>query len=110
MSNPNPSPATRFKPGADWTGNPGGRPAGESFTSILRQALESAHKNEPTWRHRLVVKAIALAEQGDLDALKWIADRTDGRVAEKQIIAGDDEHPVRVEVTYHDETIPRESS
>jgi len=100
LANPNPSPATRFKPGADWTGNPGGRPAGESFAAILREALAAQHKRAPTWRHALVVKAILLAERGDLDALRWIADRTDGRVKDETAVthAG----TVTIEVEYVD--------
>jgi hypothetical protein len=96
LSNPNPSPATRFKPGDEWTGNPGGRPQGESFTTILREALAAGHKRAPTWRHALVAKAVLMAERGDLDALKWIADRTDGRVKEQVSVEQSGEVTIRV--------------
>lgn len=98
--------ATPFQPGE--SGNPGGRPKGESFTSLLRELLDTKHKRAPNWRAAVAAKAIDLAAKGDLDAIKWIADRTDGKVADRQVVAGDGEHPVRVEVTYRDETIPRE--
>lgn len=96
MANPNPSPATRWKTGQ--SGNPGGRPAGESFASILRAALEAEHKREPSWRHALVLKAVRMAEAGDLEAMKWIADRTDGKV--KDQTAHEHTGKVEVEVTY----------
>ena len=98
LANPNPSPATRFKPGANWTGNRLGRPAGESFASALRVALESEHQHDSTWRRALVVKAVRMAAAGDLEAMKWIADRTDGKVADKT----QSEHSgvIRVEVEY----------
>jgi hypothetical protein len=99
--NPNPSPVTRFVPGQ--SGNPGGRPAGESFASILREALEADHKKAPSWRHALVVKAVAMAASGDLDALKWIADRTDGKVKDQLEQSGEVRHVIHV--TYVDETV-----
>jgi len=95
---PKPSPATQFKPGIDWTGNPGGRPKGESFTSILREALESKHKRDPSWRHNLVAVALERAAMGDLDALKWIAEKTEGKVTERVEQSGEVKHVV--EVTY----------
>ncbi len=98
MANPNPSPATRFKPGADWTGNALGRPPGESFASVLRIALEAQHRHAPSWRHALVAKAVLMAEKGDLDALKWIADRTDGKVKDES--AHEHSGKVEIEVTY----------
>jgi len=105
LANPNPSPATRFKPGPDWTGNPGGKPTGQSFTAILREALAADHKKAPTWRHALVAKAVLMAAAGDLEALKWIADRTDGKVKDELRVWGAPDDPVRVEVAFRDETI-----
>lgn len=96
--NPNPSPLTRFQPGE--SGNPGGRPAGESFASILREALEARHKKAPSWRHALVARAITMAAGGDLDAMKWIADRTEGKVSDKLETSG--EATVNINVRYHD--------
>jgi len=98
MPNPNPSPATRFRPGPEWRGNPGGRPEGESFASILREALEAKHKRAPSWRHALVAQAVLRAEAGDLDALKWIAEKTEGKVKDESRV----EHggKIDVEVSY----------
>lgn len=101
MANPNPSPVTRWKPGQ--SANPGGRPAGESFAAILREALEAEHKKAPSWRHALVVKAVAMAAAGDLDALKWIADRTDGKVKDQVEQSGEVHHVIHV--IYADESV-----
>ena len=103
MANPNPSPATRWKPGQ--SGNPSGRPAGESFTTILRAALEAGHKKAPSWRHALVAKAVLMAAAGDLDAMKWIADRTDGKVKDHLELTGEGGGALRVEVCYRDESV-----
>jgi hypothetical protein len=40
MADPNPSPATRFKPGAEWRGNAAGRPRGRELIEVLRDALD----------------------------------------------------------------------
>jgi len=101
---PNTSGLRPFKPGIDWTGNPGGRPAGESFTTLLREALASAHKTDPSWRHNLVAQAIRSAAAGDLDALKWIAEKTEGKV--KDIVEQSGEVRHVVEVTYARRTHP----
>lgn len=96
VPNPNPSPATRFEPGT--SGNPGGRPKGESFQAVLRDLLEEKHRKAPDWRYAIAARMIDLAAKGDLDAAKWIADRTDGRVKDEKTV----EHggKVEIEVTY----------
>ena len=40
VGNLNPSRSTRFKSGAEWTGNAKGRPPGKSLTATLRDMLE----------------------------------------------------------------------
>lgn len=39
MANPNPSEITRFKPGE--SGNPNGRPKGQSLTALLREVADN---------------------------------------------------------------------
>ena len=96
--------ATPFQPGQ--SGNPGGRPKGESFQAVLRELLDREHRRAPTWRAAVAAKAVELAAKGDLDAIRWIADRTDGRVREELRLAAGDE-PFRIEVIYRDEPIQR---
>lgn len=73
------------------SGNPGGRPkAGESFATALARQLEAV-KNGTTTRDRVASAVIDLALKGNLDAVKWIVDRVDGKLAER----------VEAETTHH---------
>lgn len=71
-----------------------GRPKGEkSFAAMLRIAINEAGTQEGTTRLRdiaeqLVVKAL----EGDIQAIKEVADRLDGKPV--QAIAGDAENPI----------------
>ena len=65
---------TRWKPGQ--SGNPNGRPPkGDALTDILRQKID-----KDIIADKLI--EIALADGGDLAALKYIYDRIDGRPKE----------------------------
>jgi len=69
MSNPNPSPATRFKPGQ--SGNPkGGHPPGKSIRQLLRETAE-------TEKQAVINKMLALAKVGDVRAAEWVAKYSD---------------------------------
>ena len=50
----------------------------------------------PARRMKLANKARAPAEQGDIRAMEFIADRIDGKPAQRQIITGDPDAPVTV--------------
>ena len=80
---------TSFKPGQ--SGNTKGRPPmGESMTDALRAAMTPDH------RKKFAEKARQLAEQGDIRAMEFIADRIDGKPAQRQIITGDPDAPVAI--------------
>jgi len=49
----------------------------------MRELLDKEHRKAPNWRAAIVARALQLAERGDLDAMKWIADRTDGKVKDE---------------------------
>ncbi len=73
----------RFLPGA--SGNPGGRPKG----SLSKRLAEAAAKKSKlrgrsgmTREEVIAEEVVAAAETGDLDAVKFYADRTEGKVAE----------------------------
>jgi hypothetical protein len=100
VANPTGKGLKPFKPGAEWTGNPGGRPKGESFTAVLRELLDREHRKAPDWRNAIAAKAIELASKGDLDAIKWIADRTDGKVTDVKTVEHSGQVKQVVEVTY----------
>jgi hypothetical protein len=67
------------------------------FRAALTRALDAAGDN-PKKLDRIALALIAQAETGDVTAIREIADRLDGKVA--QAVIGDDEHePVRLIIT-----------
>lgn len=79
MSNPNPSPSTRFKKGQ--SGNPAGMPKGRSVTAVLRRmAAEPAFEGHPLNKGEMVASMLlSLAMKGDLGAIREFLDRTEGK-------------------------------
>jgi hypothetical protein len=75
MANPNPSPATRFRPGR--SGTPGGT-ARDPLTGALREQLTDEALDA------IVGALIALARAGSLEAIEMIWDRLEGKVAARQ--------------------------
>ena len=104
MANPNPSPDTRFKPGAEWRGNAAGRPKDRSLVEILREILDEAELDGAAIRNGdrvadLLVRAmIGHALRGNAAMMREILDRIDGKVPATKAVAG----PRRVEVVYRD--------
>jgi hypothetical protein len=79
-----------FQPGQ--SGNPGGRKKAKPFGDALRMALaddETAPNRNRTKLDRIVTALLDKAVDGDVPALKEVADRLDGKVA--QAIVGGDE-------------------
>lgn len=73
---------TQFKPGQ--SGNPGGRPKTKPFKDALKRAVEASGDDTK----KLDALALALyskALEGDVSALKEIADRLDGKVPQGHI-------------------------
>ncbi len=62
------------------SGNPGGRPAAV-LTPILREIMEASANGEISKAKRLAEVLIDKALDGDMDAIKVILDRIDGKVA-----------------------------
>ena len=72
-----------FKQGQ--SGNPRGRPKkGETLTDLLREKIETTKttREKLTRKEKIIEKLIALAEAGDLLALRYLFDRLDGRPKE----------------------------
>lgn len=84
MSNPNPSPENRFKPGQ--TGNAKGA-KGPRFATKLKIYLSKRvsinfkefGKTRGTCDDIICMKAIAQAMKGDKEARKWISENVDGK-------------------------------
>jgi hypothetical protein len=73
------APKTAWKKGE--SGNPNGRPKlGESFTDIIRaMANRAVDQDGNRVADLLVAKLIEMASNGDINALKYLIDRVDGK-------------------------------
>jgi hypothetical protein len=98
------SPATEFKSGDEWRGNAGGRPKKTPLTDALRRflaldekdfkAIAKSKKVTLTVAERMAIEILRL--EADYRNLKEIADRTDGKVAQRIELTGDDGGPIEV--------------
>jgi hypothetical protein len=68
-----------------------GRKAEKPFRDALRMALKEAGEDHRALRI-IAAKLIEKAQEGDMQAIKELADRTDGKVAQS-IIGGDEDDP-----------------
>ena len=85
----------KWQPGQ--SGNPKGRPkTGKRLTDVLRRVLDEPTAEGRTKADDLAETLWKLAEQGNLDALKYIYDRLDGKPVETQQLSGAEGGPVRV--------------
>jgi hypothetical protein len=67
------------------SGNPGGRPKSTPISDLLRELLEQPRPNDPDKRPYAKVIAESLLERaskGDLQAVREIADRVEGKPAQ----------------------------
>lgn len=80
-----------FQPGQ--SGNPAGRPKSRPFKDALQRALKAA-ESDTDLLDKVAFALVAKAHEGDVPAIKEIADRLDGKVT--QTIAGDDENPLKL--------------
>ena len=71
------SPSTQFKPGNK--ANPNGRRS--AAKDILNKLLDTS-ADKKTRREQLMDKLILMAERGNLNAIKEVMDRTEGRSRE----------------------------
>ncbi|HYE21210.1 MAG TPA: DUF5681 domain-containing protein [Tepidisphaeraceae bacterium] len=67
------------------SGNPGGRPKGESLTATLRRVLEEVDPKHPdaTMGERLVRMVVKHAKRGNAAIIKEIIERVDGKIPDK---------------------------
>lgn len=72
------------------SGNPGGRPKGESITATLRRLLEQEH-NGKTIQEILAERVIREAISGKYSFAKELLDRVDGRPAQKVELAAQED-------------------
>ena len=85
-----------FKPGQ--SGNPNGRPKNRPFKAALDRILKEEAKGEDeSGGLDEVVRALYVkAKTGDVAAIKEIAERYDGKVAQALIGGDEDDPPIRI--------------
>lgn len=83
-----------FKKGQ--SGNPNGRPRkNKAMSEELRRLLQrQAPGTKRSNLEVLVAKLLDMAEAGQLDAIKYICDRLEGRPAQAVELSGDEARPV----------------
>jgi hypothetical protein len=75
------------------SGNPGGRPS-KTLTALLKDRInegKSCNKAD-----LIINKAIELAIEGDIQAIKWIFERVDGRPIPMRIDLIEEHKPIRI--------------
>lgn len=72
-----------------------GRKAEKPFRDALRLELAALKDDDSKGLRAVARKLIALAESGDMQAIKELADRTDGKVAQA-LVGDDDSDPIRI--------------
>lgn len=79
-----------FQPGQ--SGNPNGRPKSRPFKDALERALKAAGADKDLLA-TVATALVSKASDGDVPAIKEIADRLDGKVAQA-LIGGEEDDPV----------------
>lgn len=98
---PNPMPENRaasgqFVPGK--SGNPAGRPKKLPITDAIRQELEKRGRYNLTNDVGIARVLVQLALAGDMDAIREIADRSEGKSRQRSEISGPEGGPIPFEM------------
>jgi hypothetical protein len=75
-----------FQPGQ--SGNPNGRPKSKPFKDAIQRALKEAEGDEDML-NAVALALVKKAKEGDVPAIKELADRLDGKVT--QPVSGDED-------------------
>ena len=80
------------------TGNPGGRPKNTLTTILKERMMEDVMINDKwlTTADLIVDQAIQLALEGDMQAIKWIFERVDGRPIPMRLELVTEHKPFRI--------------
>lgn len=96
MSNPN-IKDYGYKKGQ--SGNPKGRPKRAwTMTGLLEEALEEQDEKGIPYKKTIAQRLTKLAHAGDLGAIKEVNNRIDGMPIQKNILAGDEESPLTINI------------
>ena len=75
------------------SGNPGGRPS-KTLTALLKDRINEGKSFNKA--DLIINKAIELAIEGDIQAIKWIFERVDGRPIPMRIDLIEEHKPIRI--------------
>ena len=79
------------------SGNPNGRPRKpKAFTELLRKLLAAKREDGRTRMEAIVEQLMAKAEAGEIDAIKYLCDRLDGKPRQAVELSGDEARPLRI--------------
>lgn len=93
-----PKVSTSYKPGQ--SGNPGGRPKKEwTMTGLIKDALDLEDEQGVPRKVTIAKKLSELASKGDMIAIKEINNRVDGMSVQKNILAGDEDNPISIDIS-----------
>lgn len=83
------------------SGNPNGRPKkGKAMADALRVALSKSTDGKQNKR-AIAEKLVEMARDGNIEAMKIVFERTDGKVPQTNVVQGDEDGgPVTVRVVY----------
>lgn len=84
------------------SGNPGGRPKDKPWADALRLALMADDKKR---LRAIAEKCTAAAEGGDMQAIKEIGDRLDGKPTQGLEHTGEDGEPIKVVISSDDDAL-----
>lgn len=79
------------------SGNPGGKPKVKPFADALRMELAAVGDDQKGLR-MIAAKLIEKAAEGDMQAIKELADRVDGKVAQAIVGGDEDDNPIVTEI------------
>jgi hypothetical protein len=85
ISEKNSTGLTKFKPGQ--SGNPSGRPKG-ALSDILKKILAQVGPEGVSNGHLIMTRLATMAVNGNIDAIKVIIDRVDGKLVETHAVDG----------------------
>ena len=69
-------------------GNPGGRPKSNLNKLLSQFVMKKPEGGKEAWQALIVKRVVALAVQGDMEAVKFIWDRLEGKTALSVAISG----------------------
>lgn len=86
------------------SGNPGGRPKREwTWAGLLAEAVEEELTSKDGIKDKakqfIMKRLVRMAIDGDIQAIRELTNRMDGMPVQKNVHAGDEENPIKLDIT-----------